>query len=266
MKLLYNGYAVWENLRNARHICLGKGLDNMRYIISDIHGCYDEYIKLLDKIRFTDEDTLYILGDAVDRGPEPIKVLKDMMSRPNIIPIIGNHDFIIYRISKKLSVEVTEENYDNYLTEDDIIDYILWMQNSGKNTAEQFRKLSGEEQADILDYIAQASLYETLEQGKKRYILVHAGLANFSPDKDLDEYDLHEFLEKRANYSKRYYTDKNVYLVTGHTPTIYIKGWERAEVYKKNGHIAIDCGCVLGGKLAAYCIETEKVTYVEGRI
>lgn len=32
----------------------------------------------------------------------------------------------------------------------------------------------------------------------------------------------------------------------------------------RNGHLALDCGCVFGGKLAAYCIEMEEVTYVEG--
>lgn len=237
----------------------------MRYIISDIHGCYDEYMELLDRIRFAGEDKLYILGDAVDRGPKPIKVLKDMMRRSNVIPIIGNHDFIMYTLMKKFSVEVTAENYDNYLTADDILDYNLWMQDGGQITAEQFSLLSKEEKTAILDYISQAPLYETFEQDGKRYILVHAGLANFSPYKDLDEYDLYDFFEERVDYSKRYYPDGNVYLVTGHTPTIHIRGWEKSEVYRKNGHIAVDCGCVFGGKLAAYCIETEEVTYVEGR-
>ena len=51
----------------------------MRYIIADIHGCYNEYINLLKKINFSDNDILYILGDVVDRGPEPIKILQDMM-------------------------------------------------------------------------------------------------------------------------------------------------------------------------------------------
>lgn len=53
----------------------------MRYVISDIHGCYEQYRLLLEKIRFSDNDELYVLGDAVDRGPEPIKVLQDMMRR-----------------------------------------------------------------------------------------------------------------------------------------------------------------------------------------
>ena len=57
----------------------------MRYLISDIHGCYEEYRGLLDKIHFSHRDELYVLGDAMDRGPEPIKVIQDMMRRPNVI-------------------------------------------------------------------------------------------------------------------------------------------------------------------------------------
>ena len=79
------------------------------------------------------------------------------------------------------------------------------------------------------------------------------------------EYELYDFLEKRADYSRRYYPQDNIYLVTGHTPTVYIEGWEKVEVYRKHGHIALDCACVAGGKLAAFCVETEEVFYVDGR-
>ena len=44
------------------------------YILADIHGMYDKFIRMLDKINMTDEDILYVLGDMVDRGPHPIKV------------------------------------------------------------------------------------------------------------------------------------------------------------------------------------------------
>ena len=57
----------------------------MRYIMSDIHGCYEPYQALLDKIHFSDQDELYVLGDAMDRGPEPMKVIQDLMMRPNAI-------------------------------------------------------------------------------------------------------------------------------------------------------------------------------------
>lgn len=236
----------------------------MRYIISDIHGCYAQYQLLLEKIHFKEEDKLYILGDAVDRGPEPIKVLQDMMKRHNVIFILGNHDLSMYLLMKKLAVEITSDNYDKHLTEEILLDYYLWCQDGGQVTAEQFRKLSYYEKMDILDYIAEASSYEVIENNKKKYILIHAGLANFSPDKDLDEYELYDFLEERADYTKRYYPDENVYLVTGHTPTVFIKDWAKAEVYRKNGHIALDCACVAGGKLAAFCVETEEVIYVDG--
>lgn len=236
----------------------------MRYIISDIHGCYDQYIQLLDKINFSEEDELFILGDVVDRGPEPIKVLQDMMNRPNVTLILGNHDFIMYTMMKKLSVEITAENVETHLKAEDLLGYSLWLQDGGGVTAEQFRKLSYVEKMDMLDYISEASLYEILEHNGKQYILVHAGLANFHPDKDMDEYDLYELLEERIDYSKRYYPDEKTFIVTGHTPTVYISGWNKSEVYQQNGHIAIDCGCVGGGKLAVFCIETEEVTYADG--
>lgn len=236
----------------------------MRYIVSDIHGCYQQYQMLLEKIHFSAEDELYVLGDVVDRGPEPIRLLQDMMKRPNVIFILGNHDFIMYTLMKKLSVEITEENYDKYLTKEILLDYNLWMQDGGQVTAEQFSKLSYSEKMDVLDYIAGASLYEVIEHNGKEYRLVHAGLANFVPDKAMEEYDLYDFLEERADYTKRYYPNENIFLVTGHTPTVFIKGWEKTEVYMENGHIALDCGCASGGKLAAFCIETREVIYVDG--
>lgn len=48
------------------------------------------------------------------------------------------------------------------------------------------------------------------------------------------------------------------------TPTPRIREDRKAKVYIRNGHLALDCGCVFGGKLATYCVETEEITYVEG--
>ena len=105
---------------------------------------------------------------------------------------------------------------------------------------------------------------EVIKNSGKEYRLVHAGLSNFTPDKAMDEYDLYDFLEERTDYTKRYYPEENIFLVTGHTPTVHIKDWGKTKVYMKNGHIALDCACVAGGKLAAFCIETEEIVYVDG--
>lgn len=125
----------------------------MIYVMSDIHGCYEEYLEALRMIDFKDDDQLYVLGDMVDRGKEPIKLLKDMMSRHNVFPLLGNHEYMALTVLRKLCVEITEDNVDNHLNEEDMMSYMNWMENGGNTTIEQFQQLSKEEQEDILDYL-----------------------------------------------------------------------------------------------------------------
>lgn len=237
----------------------------MTYVISDIHGCYAEYLQLLEKISFSDKDELYVLGDMVDRGPEPMNVLLDMMVRPNVYPILGNHDYMALTMLSKLNVEITAENADSHLTADDITGYLHWTRDGGGVTARQFRALSPEARQDILDYLSDCSLYEELEVGGDRFTLVHAGLHGFQPGKPLEEYHYSDLIFHRADYTRRYFPKWNSYLVTGHTPTMSIREDREALVYEGYGHIAVDCGCVFGGRLAAYCLESRKAVYV-GRL
>jgi serine/threonine protein phosphatase 1 len=60
--------------------------------MSDIHGRYDEYLEMLLKINFSHKDKLYILGDVIDRGQNPIKVLRHTMYADNIVLLMGNHE------------------------------------------------------------------------------------------------------------------------------------------------------------------------------
>ena len=233
----------------------------MTYVISDIHGCYTEFLELLDKIGFCDDDELFVLGDAMDRGPEPIKVIHDLMNRPNVTYILGNHDDMMLQALRKLTTDITEVNLLD-LTEDVFISYYHWLQEGGATTAEQFLRLSHEERLDILDFLESASPYEMIEHEDKLYILVHAGIQNFDPMKEMDEYHYTDFLWERMDYSRRYFPSDRIFLVTGHTPTVLIGEDKSPLVYKDNGHIAIDCGCVFGGNLAAYCIENGSITYV----
>ena len=41
----------------------------MLYVMSDIHGEYERYLAMLEQIAFSQDDTLFVLGDVVDRGP-----------------------------------------------------------------------------------------------------------------------------------------------------------------------------------------------------
>lgn len=105
-------------------------------------------------------------------------------------------------------------------------------------------------------------MYKVIEDRGKKYILTHAGIDNFSGGKNLNEYNCFDFIYARPDYTKRYYQDKNIYVVSGHTPTPLIRKDRFPIVYQGNGHIAIDCGCVFGAQLAAYCIETGEISYV----
>ena len=64
----------------------------MVYCISDIHGDYERYIAMLNFINFSDDDTLYVLGDVIDRGKQGVEILLDIMGRPNVFMIMGNHE------------------------------------------------------------------------------------------------------------------------------------------------------------------------------
>ena len=78
----------------------------MTYFVSDIHGEYDLFLKLLDKIGFSDGDILYVLGDMIDKGKQSVKLVDYIRRKPNIKAIVGNHEFdflkYYYRLMKSL--------------------------------------------------------------------------------------------------------------------------------------------------------------------
>ncbi len=230
------------------------------YVISDIHGEYTKFKKLLRQIRFSEEDTLYVLGDVVDRGRHPMKVLLEMMQKSNIIPLMGNHEWMGFRCLFFLQKDITIKNIPG-IGEEVLEELKCWQQGGGRNTVKEFLRLNLEERKKIVKYIASFLAYEEVKINGISYILVHAGLGDFSPEKALEEYTLDELVWERPDYEKAYFTDK--YVVTGHTPTQLIKGNPRpGYIYKKNHHIAIDCGaCFRRGHLAAYCLDTGEEFY-----
>ena len=51
----------------------------------------------------------------MDRGPQPIRILEDMAGRYNVIPIIGNHEYMALSVLKSLITEIKSDNYDKVL-------------------------------------------------------------------------------------------------------------------------------------------------------
>ena len=63
--------------------------------MSDLHGQFVLLQLMLNKIQFTDEDELYILGDIMDRGPNSIDIYYFVKAMPNVHMIKGNHEIMM---------------------------------------------------------------------------------------------------------------------------------------------------------------------------
>ena len=62
------------------------------YFVGDIHGCYEQLMEALVKIKFNpDVDRLISVGDLVDRGPDSVKCL-NLLKEPWFHAVSGNHE------------------------------------------------------------------------------------------------------------------------------------------------------------------------------
>lgn len=226
----------------------------MVYAMSDLHGCYDQYMRMLEQIHFSKEDTLYILGDIVDRGPGGILLLQEMMGKKNIIPIRGNHDFMAYSLLSRLSLRA--EFYTETLKES----YQLWFADGGGTTYRGFTALEKDERKKVLSFLGMFLIYEEVEVNGRKFFLSHT-----VPEKekmlDFDSCQMDDFMVGEPDYDEQYFDD--CYVVTGHTPTVLIDPNFVGKIYQKNHHIAIDCGAVFGENLGCICLDTLEEFYVK---
>lgn len=232
----------------------------MTYVVSDIHGQYEKYLKMLQKINFTDDDELYVLGDVIDRGEHPVKLLLDMSMRGNVFPILGNHEMIALSVLRKLCVEITDENADSQVGLDDIKALTMWQMDGGDTTLAEFKTIDNDTKLSLIEYLEDFSPYEELTVHGRNYLLVHGGIPLSKVDVPLEEQVLGELLTECPDYTVRYFKGK--YLVTGHTPTLNIGREYDGRIYIKNGHIAIDCGAGFDRPLGCVRLDDHAEFYV----
>ena len=126
----------------------------MTYCISDIHGEYDKFTELLDKIDLRDTDTLYILGDILDRGPHPIRTLLKVMEMPNVVCLLGNHELMARECLEFFYDEVTEDRLES-LDDEMVENLMIWLYNGSKTTTDEFTELDLETKMRIVEYSVQ---------------------------------------------------------------------------------------------------------------
>ncbi len=227
----------------------------MIYVMSDLHGCYDLFIKMLNKIRFCDQDRLYVLGDVVDRGEHGIALALEIMKRKNVMVLRGNHDHTAYLMLKYLDLSnrsAMAEQVKNL--------YSSWMKDGGEPTYKEYQRLDHADQKKILSFLNRLPVYEEICVNHKSFFLAHT-----VPEKEkmklFDSCKMIDFMMGEPEYEQEYFSD--TYIVTGHTPTGFIDEKYIGRIWQKNHHIAVDCGAVFGNPLGCICLDTMEEFYAE---
>lgn len=243
------------------------------YVATDLHGCLEAYKKLLEDIDLKKEDRLILLGDVLDRGPHPISIIKDIMSRKdkNIELIMGNHELFALKVLLDDGVESPiDEISESFYSEAAKKHYYTWFFNGGDTTFEEFYPLPNAERKAILDFLQELPSYMEIELKGNKYFLVHAGIDNYTNDEELGYATVENFVwNSPSSFSVPFFVeDPNRYLVFGHTPTFRLPDpeAEAGKIFMKNNYIALDCGCVFGkyhnGRLGCLRLDDMKEFYV----
>lgn len=234
----------------------------MIYAVSDLHGYpLDGFLSLLSKADFCDNDFLFVLGDVIDRGEDGIKILEYLLDKPNMQFILGNHEAMMLSCSF-----ITEKVTDEFLQKLDDTKLQLvqtWLDNGAAPTVKALGQLAktnpGQVEA-IFDYLRDAPLYDTVTAGNKDFVLTHAGLGGYAPEKKLAEYSDRELIWNRPGadeqYSDRFFT------VFGHTPTSFYGSMYAGKTLRTDTWINIDAGVACGEKPMLLRLDDMKEFYL----
>ena len=222
---------------------------NRIFVMSDIHGQYDLFLKMLDRIKLKREDLLVIIGDICDRGKKSyeiyMKCIKMRKLGYNLKFILGNHEDML--------LEDLENGYPiRYETEYSVFRNSKYFEN--KDMKDWHEENFLEEIEWLVKWLKNCPL---IISGNEN-IFVHAGL------------DLKKVLEKQEketvlwtreefwlmeNVEFEEYKGKNIYF--GHTPNI------NGRISKKTDRIkGIDCGAFFTHFLGCVEVKSQKEIYV----
>ena len=203
-------------------------------VVGDLHGCYDELLDLLDKVSFASDDRLICVGDLITKGPKNREVLDRFMTDPQFTSVIGNHDLALRRRwnGEKFKLKASQ-----------------------KPTHKELKK----EKERYLPFLNQLPF--TIDLGT--HLVVHAGLRpgiEFHSQTTEDMTELRSLGENRESRKGPPWYDEydgEKIVLFGH--------WPAAEPRRGKKAIGLDTGCVYGGQLTAYIVETGELTSVPAR-
>lgn len=141
----------------------------MIYVMSDIHGQKRRFDSVMKQINLQPEDTLYVLGDVIDRNPDGIKLLRQIMAMPNVKMLLGNHELMMMNALYYPPPE--DEEWPEYYYERK---QALWYRNGGQVTHNYLKHIKKAVRQEIFEYLDKLPVNAELTVNDRQYILTHA--------------------------------------------------------------------------------------------
>ncbi len=214
--------------------------------VGDVHGCAKEFANLLKKAGFrAGKDRLLLVGDAFSRGPAPRRVWEQMQDNKAEM-VLGNHDD---RLLRQL---------------------YRWAEGRDPKFSRPEQRFTFSELLPVVDRLLPWLHDCPLYIDEKEFLMVHAGI---NPEDGLASTTREQFLRIRTwpptdgTCGPRwyeYYEPAKQLLVFGHDAPGGLV--ERRHSPKALPYIiGLDSGCVYGGKLSGYWLETDEIVQVKSR-
>jgi bis(5'-nucleosyl)-tetraphosphatase (symmetrical) len=257
------------------------------YLIGDVQGCDNALARLLTHIDFSpSRDTLYLLGDLVNRGPDNVAVLRRLMALGSSAQcVLGNHDLHLLAVSRDVRKPNKQDTIQDILTAPDSAELLHWLRHQHMAmqvgqvlmvhagvlpqwTAAQTMALAGEVEAvlrsdDWVQFMPQMygglpNLWrDDLEGADRLRVIVNAltrlrfcdaqGAMDFSVKESADKAPAH--LMPWFDVPGRLTDD--VRIAFGH--------WSTVQTVARQDVLCLDDGCVWGGCLTAAKLEASAV-------
>jgi len=217
-------------------------------VISDIHGCLEEFMQLLETVGYTpNKDQLVLAGDYVDRGPksrEVMDMIMDLAKNEHVVVLRGNHDERFRTLIQDGNMDV----YDLFLSYGGMETLASYGFDAQKDSMKKIISSLHGKYADHFAFINETAYFYENEH----FIFVHAGL---NPKvADWKSQPLDDFLSIRELFV-HYPTNVGKRVIFGHTVTTKIHG--KANIWFSDDKIGIDGGCAMGNRLNCLEITSE---------
>lgn len=243
----------------------------MHYVIGDVHGCFDEMMKLLKRIEAQDSDAIiYFIGDLIDRGPEVWKVLDWAMKNITVDgkyrSVRGNHEQMVLNWYAKWLNWKNEANQDS-MEPKTKYDFYYRLKERDKLKIEELEPIMTF--FESLPYNQRVTLTDA-EGIEKHYRIVHAW---YCRDNALSQEELnHAYIWQRTLLGNE---NSGECIVHGHTPNIPDENRDIPEnragriIHEESSNsINVDGGCCYKQLYSQYpcmlcgiCLETLEELY-----